>query len=142
MRALLWAMLFSQIGAACASKHFGIGAPASGLAADCVDASGRPDSIRVVPAYTSAELDSLPRLIQAPLQRVPAGMEGQRGRVELELVIDRQGAVVPCTIAVVAASDFAFIRPSVDMAKASRFRAGIRNGEPVQARVRQMINFR
>ena len=87
------------------------------------------------------ELDERPKLLSTGPHRIPTGLEGQPGRVELQFVVDTTGAVEPCTMSAGESSDTRFIQAAVDMVRWSRFTPGMKNGKKVRALVKQGITF-
>jgi TonB family protein len=113
------------------------------LGLDCFDAAGRPALVAAdfKGAYPVTELDERPKLVSTGPHRTPTGLEGQRGRVELQFVVDTTGAVEPCTMSAGESSDTRFIQAAVDMVRWSRFTPGRKDGKKVRALVRQGITF-
>lgn len=82
-----------------------------------------------------------PVLVEAVAPRVPEGAlaDGGDARVVVELVIDAEGTVVDAVVRRSAGA--ALDAAAVDAARASRFRAALRDGKPVTARVLHEVVF-
>ena len=98
----------------------------------------------VVPLDAEADVvQERPELISHPDVQYPEALlrRGVTGRVLLAAVIDTAGRVEPASVAVLEATDSAFISPVREMLLAARYRPGRAYGRAVRMRVRVPADF-
>ena len=97
-----------------------------------------PDSSRV---FAEPEVDDPAQMVgSAPMSY--GDLRGTDGRVTLTYVIDSRGAVVAASVRVVAASDERFVPLARATLLASKFKAAVYHGTPVNACVEQSFNWK
>ncbi len=104
--------------------------PASGAMA------GGPEEIFSLP-----ELDQQPRALfqAAPLYPFELRRKNVEGTVYVLFVVDQEGRVVNPTVE--RSTHHAFEKPAIDAVRQWKFEPAVRNGKPVQARLRVPIRF-
>ncbi len=112
-------------------------------ALDCTDARGAPAQVPADydGALVGSELEVPPRLTKLGRKEAPRGLEGQRGRVRLQFVVDTSGHVEPCTISAEEASDVRFVPSAANLILRSSFTPGEHGGRKVRAVMTQGISF-
>jgi len=82
------------------------------------------------------------RLWSPPLAYPPEMLAtGIEGEVLLQALVDSTGRIVPSSIRVLRSSNVAFDGPAIAMLRGTRFEAGRRGGQPMNALIEVPINF-
>jgi protein TonB len=99
-------------------------------------AAGGPEEI-----FSFPELDQKPRALfqAAPLYPFEMRQKNVEGTVYVLFVVDQEGRVVNPTVE--KSTHRAFEKPAIDAVRQWKFEPAVRNGEPVQARLRVSIRF-
>lgn len=117
--------------------------PSRPIAVDCKTADGAQIEVKPIfaEAASEADVDEPPVFLEAGRRPPAVTREGRHGTVRLEFVIDADGVVIPCTVAVVHTDHPALVFSGAVVIRRSRYRPAQVQGFPVAVRVQQSVVF-
>jgi TonB family protein len=93
--------------------------------------------------YEEAELDRPVSPITIPTPDYPRELQqaGAPGQVELEYIVGSDGRPEPASITVVSATEPGFGTEATKAIRNALFHPGVKGGQPVRTRVKQLMTF-